>query len=85
MAVLPPVAWTISHSPRSRSDRTRRKDRHLKFYELRDNLRATSGPIVGRSTGAQAGAAAVRRSRANTGSTPSVPMRRGLFMTLTPG
>jgi hypothetical protein len=29
---------TISHSPRSRSDRTRREDRHLKFYELRDNL-----------------------------------------------
>jgi len=25
------------HSPRSRSDRTRREDRHLKFYELRDN------------------------------------------------
>jgi hypothetical protein len=30
---------TISHSPRSRRDRTRREDRHLKFYELWDNLR----------------------------------------------
>src|SRR6266511_3684741 len=29
---------TTSHSPRSRRDRTRREDRHLKFYELRDNL-----------------------------------------------
>src|SRR6266540_4413424 len=38
MAVPPPVEWTISHSPRSRRDRTRREDRHLKFYELRDNL-----------------------------------------------
>jgi hypothetical protein len=28
----------IRHSPRSRSDRTRREDRHLKFYPLRDNL-----------------------------------------------
>jgi len=27
-----------SHSPRSQHDRTRRKDRHLNFYELRDNL-----------------------------------------------
>ncbi len=29
----------LLHSPRSRRDRTRREDRHLKFYELRDNLR----------------------------------------------
>jgi hypothetical protein len=36
----PPVSTTISHSPRSLRDRTRREDRHLKFYELRDNLRA---------------------------------------------
>jgi hypothetical protein len=28
------------HSPRSRRGRTRREDRHLKFYELPDNLRA---------------------------------------------
>jgi hypothetical protein len=28
----------LRHSPRSRRDRTRREDRHLKFYELRDNL-----------------------------------------------
>jgi len=35
---------TISHSPRSRSDRTRREDRHLKFYELRDNLRIGETP-----------------------------------------
>jgi len=34
----PPVSKTISHSPRSLRDRTRREDRHLKFYELRDNL-----------------------------------------------
>jgi len=34
----PPVSTTISHSPRSRRDRTRREDRHLKFYERRDNL-----------------------------------------------
>jgi CBS-domain-containing membrane protein len=31
---------TISHSLRSRSDRTRREDRHLNFYALRDNLDA---------------------------------------------
>jgi hypothetical protein len=30
---------TTSHSPRSLRDRTRREDRHLKFYELRDNPR----------------------------------------------
>src|SRR6266540_5418919 len=36
---VPPVSTTISHSPRSLRDRTRREDRHLKFYELRDNLR----------------------------------------------
>jgi hypothetical protein len=29
----------IRHSPRSLRDRTRREDRHLKFYELRDNLK----------------------------------------------
>jgi hypothetical protein len=34
----PPVSTTISHSPRSLRDRTRREDSHLKFYELRDNL-----------------------------------------------
>jgi hypothetical protein len=33
-----------SHSPRSQQDRTRREDRRLKFYELRDNLQpATPG------------------------------------------
>jgi hypothetical protein len=32
----------LRHSPRSRRDRTRREDRHLKFYELRDNLRRGS-------------------------------------------
>jgi len=35
---VPPVSTTISHSPRSLRDRTRREDRHLNFYELRDNL-----------------------------------------------
>jgi hypothetical protein len=30
--------WTCSHSPRFQSERTRREDRRLKFYELRDNL-----------------------------------------------
>jgi len=34
---------TTSHSPRSRRDRTRREDRHLKFYELRDNLVLSGG------------------------------------------
>jgi hypothetical protein len=29
-----------SHSPRSQPDRTRREDRRLKFYELRDKLPA---------------------------------------------
>ena len=33
-----PVLVTCSHSSRSQRDRTRREDRHLKFYELRDNL-----------------------------------------------
>src|SRR4051812_36949309 len=37
---VPPVSTTISHSPRSLHDRTRREDRHLKFYGLRDNLLA---------------------------------------------
>jgi hypothetical protein len=41
---VPPVSTTISHSPRSRRDRTRREDRHLKFYELRDNLRVVRHP-----------------------------------------
>jgi hypothetical protein len=30
----------VGTSPRSQRDRTRREDRHLKFYELRDNLAA---------------------------------------------
>ncbi|HEV8468989.1 MAG TPA: hypothetical protein VGR46_05210 [Candidatus Limnocylindria bacterium] len=37
---------TISHSPRSPSDRTRREDRHLKFYELRDNLDKRGGAYL---------------------------------------
>jgi len=37
---------TISHSPRSRSDGTRREDRHLKFYEPRDNLRLLDAGTV---------------------------------------
>jgi hypothetical protein len=32
------VLVTWSHSSRSQRDPTRREDRHLKFYELRDNL-----------------------------------------------
>jgi len=28
----------VSHSPRCQRQRTRRENRHLKFYELRDNL-----------------------------------------------
>jgi hypothetical protein len=39
MAVGPPVLVDFdSHSPRSQQDRTRREDRRLKFYELRDKL-----------------------------------------------
>ncbi|MEJ7787111.1 MAG: hypothetical protein WKF96_20100, partial [Solirubrobacteraceae bacterium] len=34
-----PVLVTWSHSSPSQRDRTRREDRHRKFYELRDNLR----------------------------------------------
>jgi hypothetical protein len=37
-----PVLVTWSHSSRSQQDRTRREDRHLKFYELPDNLRASA-------------------------------------------
>src|SRR5688572_15084523 len=41
MAVGPPVLVDFdSHSPRSQPDRTRREDRRLKFYELRDKLPA---------------------------------------------
>jgi hypothetical protein len=36
---VPPVSNDdFDNSPRSPRDRTRREDRHLKFYELRDNL-----------------------------------------------
>jgi len=42
----PPVSTTISHSPRSRRDRTRREDRHLKFDERRDNLPDLVGNLV---------------------------------------
>jgi hypothetical protein len=35
---VPPVSTTIAHTPRSLRDRTRREDRHLRFYQLRDNL-----------------------------------------------
>jgi hypothetical protein len=34
----PRLEWTDSHSPRCQRQRTRRENRHLKFYELRDNL-----------------------------------------------
>jgi len=37
---------TTSHSPRSLRDRTRREDRHLKFYELRDKLTLWAPPFV---------------------------------------
>jgi hypothetical protein len=37
---------TISHSPRSRSDGTRREDRHVKFYEPRDNLQLLDAGTV---------------------------------------
>src|SRR6266540_400622 len=43
---VPPVSTTISHSPRSLRDRTRREDRHLKFYELRDNLKCREEPPI---------------------------------------
>jgi len=38
MAVPPVSIDDLDNSPRSPRDRTRREDRHLKFYELRDNL-----------------------------------------------
>jgi hypothetical protein len=38
MAVPPASNGPISHSPRSQYDRTRREDRHFKFYATRDIL-----------------------------------------------
>ncbi len=38
MAVPPVSNGPISHSPRSQHDRTRREDRHFKFYATRDIL-----------------------------------------------
>jgi hypothetical protein len=38
MAVPPVSNDDFDNSPRSLRDRTRPEDRHLKFYELRDNL-----------------------------------------------
>ena len=40
MAVPPVSNGLISHSPRSQHDRTRREDRHFKFYATRDILTA---------------------------------------------
>src|SRR4051794_1714007 len=40
IAAVPPVLGGLtSHSPRSQRERTRRENRRLKFYGLRDNLR----------------------------------------------
>ena len=44
---------TTSHSPRSRRDQTRREDRHLKFYELRDNLAISTCRSQGRDVRSQ--------------------------------
>ncbi len=41
MAAPPVSNGPISHSPRSQHDRTRREDRHFKFYARWDNLGAT--------------------------------------------
>jgi hypothetical protein len=38
MAVPPVLEGLGSHPSRSQPERTRREDRRLKFYELRDNL-----------------------------------------------
>jgi hypothetical protein len=38
MAVFSFVSMDLKHPSRSQPERTRREDRHLKFYELRDNL-----------------------------------------------
>jgi len=39
----PLVSWTCSHSPRCQQQRTRREDRHLKFYELRECAQTVGG------------------------------------------
>jgi hypothetical protein len=90
MAVGPPVLVDFdSHSPRSQPDRTRREDRRLKFYGLRDNLpdvvpggSRTSANDRRRSTGRFLGYGTARmfgvQSRANrtAGPPPLTPRYR---------
>jgi hypothetical protein len=35
---VPPVLSGLRHPERSQRERTRREDRHFKFYEIPDNL-----------------------------------------------
>jgi hypothetical protein len=37
---VPPVFSGLRHPERSQRERTRREDRHFKFYEIPDNLMA---------------------------------------------
>jgi hypothetical protein len=36
---VPPVFSGLRHPERSQRERTRREDRHFKFYEIPDNLK----------------------------------------------
>jgi hypothetical protein len=48
---VPPVFSGLRHPERSQRERTRREDRHFKFYEIPDNLATVlrlsiSGPVA---------------------------------------
>jgi hypothetical protein len=48
MAVPPVLEGLGSHPSRSQPERTRREDRRLKFYELRDNLVVLDAAVLDR-------------------------------------
>jgi hypothetical protein len=43
---VPPVFSGLRHPERSQRERTRREDRHFKFYEIPDNLDSAASTVT---------------------------------------
>ena len=70
MAAPPVSNGPISHSPRSQHDRTRREDRHFKFYARWDNLHPKEALVWPTQRGAQRSTRSIS-SKASSGT--SIP------------
>src|SRR5579864_2771149 len=63
---VPPVSMDFRHPSRSQHDRTRREDRHSKFYEISDNLQAASSESITSSRYSSTASPARRRFEASS-------------------